>query len=249
MSEKKGWAADTFYARFTQRLIAALSAPTGEGPLYDVDMQLRPTGSKGPVAVSFASFEDYYDREAETWELLALTRARVVWATSPAFAEEAAVAVEAALRQPRDAARTARDVREMRELMERERPAKGDWDLKLSPGGLVDVEFAAQHLQIVHAAAGGPLRQNTGEALAAIRAARLTDGKSLDALEAAWRLQQDLTQLLKVALEDDADPKAEPAALKALLARAAGVRDFRALKKELAAVRKAARSAFEKVVS
>ena len=121
--------------------------------------------------------------------------------------------------------------------------------MKLAPGGLVDVEFAAQHLQIVHAAAGGPLRQNTGEALAAIRAAHLADDKTLDVLEAAWRLQQDLTQLLKVALEDDADPDAEPAALKALLARAGGVRDFRALKKALASVRKEARAAFERVVS
>jgi glutamate-ammonia-ligase adenylyltransferase len=247
MSEGKGWGAETFYARFTQRLIAALSAPTGEGTLYEVDMQLRPTGSKGPVAVSYAAFEDYYDREAETWELLALTRARVVWSTSEAFAADAAKAVEEALRRPRDAKKTALDVREMRELMERERPPKGEWDLKLSPGGLVDVEFAAQHLQIVHAAQGGPLAQNTGDALAAIRAAGLADAGSLDALEAAWRLQQDLTQLLKVALDDE-DPEGEPKALKALLARAGGVRDFKALKVRLAMVRKGARKAFEAVV-
>jgi len=249
MSEKKGWAADTFYARFTHRLIAALSAPTGEGTLYEVDMQLRPTGSKGPVAVSFAAFDDYYDREAETWELLALTRARVVWATSDAFAAQATAAIEDALRRPRDPARTATDVREMRELMERERPPKGDWDLKLSPGGLVDVEFAAQHLQLIHAAEGGPLRQNTGDALAAIRGEGFADPAALDALEAAWRLQQDLTQLLKVALAEGADPEAEPKALKALLARAGGVRDWRALKSKLAAIQRAAREAFESVVT
>ena len=111
------------------------------------------------------------------------------------------------------------------------------------------MEFAAQHLQIVHAAAGGPLRQNTGEALAAIREAGLASAKDLDALEAAWRVQQDLTQLLKVALEDNADPESEPKALKALLARAAGVRDFKALKARLAAVRKDARRAFGSVVN
>ena len=249
MSEKKGWAADPFYARFTQRLIAALSAPTGEGTLYEVDMQLRPTGSKGPVAVSFAAFEDYYDREAETWELLALTRARVVWATSDAFAAQAAAAIDDALRRPRDPKRTAVDVREMRELMERERPPKGAWDLKLSPGGLVDVEFAAQHLQLIHAAEGGPLCQNTGEALAMIREAAFADPGPLDALEAAWRLQQDLTQLLKVALDEGADPEDEPKALKALLARAGGVRDWRALKTKLAGVQRAARQAFEAVVT
>src|SRR6185369_8826205 len=138
---------------FTQRLIAALSSPTAEGALYDVDMQLRPSGTQGPVAVSEAAFESYYGGEAETWEFLALTRARVVWASSEAFAGACEVAVESALRQPRDRQRTAADVREMRELMTRERPPQGDWDLKLGPGGLVDIEFAAQFLQIVNAGA------------------------------------------------------------------------------------------------
>src|SRR6185295_12821149 len=135
------WDASTFYGRFTQRLIAALSSPTAEGQLYKVDMQLRPSGTKGPVAVSFAAFEHYYEGEAETWELLALTRARIVWATSEGFAADAQRAIETALRRPRDRAETAKDVREMRELLEQERPAKGDWDLKLGPGGMVDIEF------------------------------------------------------------------------------------------------------------
>src|SRR5206468_2865705 len=191
-----------FYGRFTQRLIAALSTQTAEGGLYEVDMQLRPSGTKGPVAVSFAAFEHYYQSEAETWEHLALTRARVVWATSEAFAADSARAIERALRQPRDRKATAADVRDMRQLLERERPPKGDWDLKLSPGGLVDIEFAAQFLQLAHAAEGGPLRPNTSEALAAFRETRLAPSEPLVALERAWRLQQDLTQLMKVALED-----------------------------------------------
>ncbi len=72
----------------------------------------------------------------------------MVWASSPAFKVRAEAAIEAALRRPRDAKKTAADVIEMRELMERERPGKGDWDLKLDPGGLVDIEFAAQFLQL-----------------------------------------------------------------------------------------------------
>ncbi|HUZ13396.1 MAG TPA: bifunctional [glutamine synthetase] adenylyltransferase/[glutamine synthetase]-adenylyl-L-tyrosine phosphorylase [Caulobacteraceae bacterium] len=226
----RGWAAETFYGRFTGRLITALSAPTAEGELYDVDMQLRPSGTKGPVAVSFAAFGAYYGGAAETWEYLALTRARVVWATSDAFAARAAAAIEAALRAPRDVRRSARDVLAMRQLMARERPAKGFWDLKLHDGGLVDVEFAAQHLQLVHASGGGPLRQNTAEALAALSAAGLAPAGPLDALAAAWRLQQDLGQLLKVALPDGADPDREPRPLRALLARAGGARDYRSLK-------------------
>ena len=257
MSAVKGWDAVTFYGRFTQRLIAALSSQTGEGGLYEVDMQLRPSGTKGPVAVSFAAFEGYYegpkDSGAETWELLALTRARVVWATSPAFATDAEAAFDAALRRPRDRAQTAADVREMRELMHRERPSKGEWDLKLSPGGLVDIEFAAQYLQLAHAAPdakgdGGPLDPNTAAALAAFREAGLAPDAALGDLEAAWRLQQDLTQLLKVALDDGADPDAEPAAFKSLLARAGGVRDYRQLAAALKRARAAARAAYEAIV-
>ena len=248
-SELKGWDAVTFYGRFTQRLIAALSSQTAEGGLYEVDMQLRPSGTKGPVAVSFAAFEGYYEAEAETWELLALTRARVVWATGEAFAAAAQAAIDAALRRPRDRAATARDVREMRELMARERPPKGDWDLKLSPGGLVDIEFAAQFLQLAHAADGGPMAPNTAEALAAFRDARLAPAHPLADLERAWRLQQDLTQLLKVALEEGADPEAEPPAFRALLARAGGARDFRQLRAALKRARAAARKAYEAIVA
>ncbi len=248
MSSIKAWGAESFYARFTQRLTSALSAPTGEGTLYEVDLKLRPSGTKGPVAVSFAAFEDYYAREAETWELLALTRARVMWASSPAFQARAEAAIEAALRRPRDPVKTALDVLEMRELMEQERPGKGVWDLKLTPGGLVDIEFVAQFLQLKYAADGGPLAQNTGEALAALRSAGLADDAALASLEAAWRLEQDLSQLIKVALEDGGDPEAEPKAFKALLARAGQVRAFASLKTKLAKAKTEARAAFETVM-
>ncbi len=248
MSKVKGWAAETFYARFTQRLVSALSAPTAEGGLYEVDMRLRPSGTQGPVAVSLNAFEGYYEGEAETWEFLALTRARVVWSSSPAFAEVAAEAVETALRRPRDAARTAKDVKAMRALLEKEKPAKGFWDLKLSRGGLIDIEFAAQHLQIVHAATGGPLRPHTGEALAALKAAGLVAPDEADELERAWRLQQDLSQVLKIALPEGEDPSHEPEPLRALLAKAGHAADFKALTETLREQKAAARRAFEAVL-
>jgi glutamate-ammonia-ligase adenylyltransferase len=247
-SKLKGWAAETFYARFTQRLLAALWAPTAEGPLYEVDLRLRPSGTQGPVAVSLNAFQDYYSREAETWEYLALTRARVVWSSSPAFAQVGEQAIAAALRRPRDAARTARDVKAMRALMDKERPAKGFWDLKLARGGLVDIEFAAQFLQIVHAAAGGPLRVHTGEALAALREAGLAPEAAARDLEAAWTLQQDLSQVLKVALPEAEDPSQEPEALRALLAKAGHAESFAALTETLKADKAAARRGYEAVL-
>ena len=247
-SDLKGWDGSVFYGRFTQRLIAALSSPTAAGQLYEVDMQLRPSGTKGPVAVSFAAFDSYYQGEAETWELLALTRARVVWSTSEDFATDASTAIEAALRRPRRRAQVAKDVREMRQLLEEERPPKGDWDLKLSPGGMVDIEFAAQFLQLVHAAEGGPLAPNTAAALAALGRAGLVAMGPLGALLEAWRLQQDLTQLIKVALGDGPDPDREPKAFQGLLARAGETRSFKALQARLAAARAAARLAYAAVV-
>jgi glutamate-ammonia-ligase adenylyltransferase len=237
VSSIKGLSADTFYARFTQRLVAALSTFTAEGGLYQVDLQLRPSGTKGPVAVSLTAFQDYYAGEAETWELLALTRARVVWASSEPFATAAGQAIETALRRPRDAAVTADDVLAMRALMASERPPDGFWDMKLNDGGLVDIEFCAQHLQLIHANAGGPLRANTGAALDALTDAGLASPAALADLTAAWRLQQNLSQLLKIALEDGGDPAGEPKPLRALLARAGDTRDFRSLKAKLASTR------------
>ena len=248
VSAGKGWMAETFYARFTQRLIAALSAPTAEGGLYEVDMRLRPSGTAGPVAVSAAAFEGYYRAEAETWEIMAMTRARVVWASSARFADWVTDAVETALRRPRDPLATAADAREMRALIADEKPPSGFWDLKLAPGGLVDIEFVAQYLQIAHAAGGGPLRAHTAEALAAFAEAGVAEPDAVAALQDAWRLQQNLSQLLKVALEEDADPTGEPKAFRVALARAGGVRSFAGLAGRLRAARAAALAAYDRLI-
>ena len=246
-SAGKGWWAETFWGRFTQRLVAALSSPTAQGGLYEVDLKLRPFGSDGAVAVSLKALADYYAKDAETWELLALTRARVAWTTSEAFGAEVAALVATVLKAPRDRAAIAADTRAMRRLMDKERPPKGLWDLKLSPGGLVDIEFAAQFLQIVSAEVGGPLVRHTGEALAAC--AGLADEADLATLRDAWILQQDLSQVLKVALPESADPSGEPAGFRQLLARVAHVRDFRSLTARLKTARVQARKAYAAVLA
>ena len=249
-SSIKGWGAETFYARFTQRLIAGLSALTAAGRLYDVDMRLRPSGTAGPVAVSFGAFQNYYlAGEAETWEFLALTRARVVWSTSADFAAEASRLIEEALRQPGGSkAQIAADVLDMRQLMEAALPAKGFWDMKHSPGGLIDIEFVAQYLQLSVAGSGGPLATPTVEALRQLGKAGVLSPTQVDDLEAAWSLQQSMSQLLRVALSESADPQAEPRAFKALLARSAHVANLSALKRKIAAQRQNARRAYVDLV-
>ncbi len=234
VSDGKGWAAGVFYSRLTQRLIAALSAHTAEGGLYEVDMRLRPGAAKGPVSLRLASVEDYYADRADTWEFMALTRARVVWCDDPVFGSRVEAALEAILRRPRPDVDIAADARRMRDLMARERPAQGFWDLKLTAGGQVDAEFAAQTRQLAAAADGAPLTVSTLEALA-----------GAPALAEAWRLQQALTQTLAAAFDDRPDPDEEPSGFQRRLAEAGGCADFETLKARLVAARRAARAAFD----
>ncbi|WP_443748477.1 bifunctional [glutamine synthetase] adenylyltransferase/[glutamine synthetase]-adenylyl-L-tyrosine phosphorylase [Asticcacaulis solisilvae] len=249
MSTVKGWAAETWFGRFTQRLIAALSAPTHEGFLYEIDMKLRPTGAKGPVAVSLAAFENYYTKEADTWEFQALTRARIVWSSSADFADLVRLKIETILRSQRSRGETALDVLNMRALMEKERPAKSFWDFKLSVGGQVDAEFAAQYLQLIHAADGGPLRSGTLQALSAMQRAGLASAADIEALSLAWRVQQSLAQVMRVSLTETDDPHSEPEAFQRKLARAVHTRRLDTLEKKLRDIRKRARTAFESIVS
>jgi len=193
--------ASDFYTRLTQRLLSALSAPTEEGTLYEIDTKLRPSGSKGPVAVRLSSFERYYAEEAWTWELQALTRLRVV-AGDQALSARVSDVTRAALARKRDEAKIIAEVVDMRERMERERAARSIWDLKLAPGGFVDIEFIAQALQLVWAErAPNVLRANTGEALAELVKAGALSPDAGGMLTDAWRVLSDLRQLLRIALD------------------------------------------------
>ena len=109
-----------YYARLTQRLITALSSATAEGTLYEVDMRLRPSGHKGPVATQLSSFIEYQAKEAWTWEHMALTRARVI-AGPPALSARVEAAIRTALVKPRDRAKIAADVLDMRERIAKEK--------------------------------------------------------------------------------------------------------------------------------
>jgi glutamate-ammonia-ligase adenylyltransferase len=238
-----------FYARLTQRLISALSAPTEEGLLYDVDMQLRPSGSKGPVAVRFSSFERYYAAEAWTWELLALTRLRPV-AGDHDLGARVVAAARAVLTREHSTARILADVADMRARMDRERPARGAWDFKLAPGGFVDIEFIAQAGQLL-AASGDPkvLSVNTGEALVALEAAGALDPHAAATLKEAWRLLTMLHRTLRVCLEGEFDPDAANEGLKRLLARVAGAPDYSSVAARLADLQARVRELFAAFVA
>src|SRR6266702_7592302 len=141
--------AAVYYIRLTQRLIAALTVRTRRGRLYAVDMRLRPSGGQGPLATQFASFRAYQAEEAETWEHMALTRARFV-AGDATLGREAEAFVAELLARPRKKSCLAKDVRDMRALIAREKGETESWNLKLASGGAMDVEFIAQYLVLAH---------------------------------------------------------------------------------------------------
>ncbi len=222
-----------FYARLTQRLITALSAATAEGALYEVDMRLRPSGQQGPVATQLKSFVDYQTSKAWTWEHMALTRARAVCGP-PDLRARVDAAVRTSLVWPRDRAKIVADVLDMRARIAKEKGTDDIWDLKQVRGGLVDVEFIAQYLQLVHAAAHPQvLDTNTVGAFRKLRNAGLLAPAHADVLIPATRLLHDLTQILRLCIDGRFDPATAPNGLKDLLARAGDAPSFAELEGRL----------------
>ncbi|WP_170564389.1 glutamine-synthetase adenylyltransferase [Ruegeria atlantica] len=133
----------TYYARFTQALITALSAPMSQGRLYEVDMRLRPSGNQGPVATSWASFTNYQQNEAWVWEHLALTRAHVI-AGDGGLAQDIEAFRTNLLSQPRDRQKVLHEVADMRARLAAAKSPAGIWDAKNGPGRMMDIELMAE---------------------------------------------------------------------------------------------------------
>jgi [glutamine synthetase] adenylyltransferase / [glutamine synthetase]-adenylyl-L-tyrosine phosphorylase len=158
----------SYYARLSQRLIGAITAPTAEGRLYAVDMRLRPSGEAGPIASHFAGFARYQRESAWTWEHMALTRARPV-AGDATLRQLITAALDAVLKAPRDPRSLVIDVAAMRRRIADENPRPSPWDLKNRGGGLIDLEFIVQYLMLREAASSPQiLRRGTAQALLAL---------------------------------------------------------------------------------
>ncbi|PZR00926.1 MAG: bifunctional [glutamine synthetase] adenylyltransferase/[glutamine synthetase]-adenylyl-L-tyrosine phosphorylase [Cereibacter sphaeroides] len=175
--------ARAYYARLTQVLVTALTAPTAEGKLYEVDMRLRPSGRQGPVATSFDSFRAYQRDEAWTWEHLALTRARVL-----AGPPDLAGAVEAFRREllveKGQGPQVISDAGAMRARLVAAWAPPAAWEAKIGPGRLMDIEFLAQTAGLLSAS---PLRTPDAQLRAGMRIGFLS-ADEVETLMAAWRL-------------------------------------------------------------
>lgn len=240
--------ASVYFARMAQRFITALTVMTAEGGLFEVDMRLRPSGNKGPVAVSFETFRNYQMNEAWTWERLALTRARVI-AGAPSIRCQVQGAILEALTAERERAKVLADVCDMRGRLDRERPAKSVWDLKEAKGGLFDIEFIVQGLQLVNAGSHPDmLRNNTLHALRRLHTNGLLSDSDAEDLERALTLYQQLLQLLRLTVGDDIVPTDFSASLRTLIAETNCGDTFEEVEHELRMRERRVREVFMRVL-
>ncbi|MBI3496676.1 MAG: bifunctional [glutamine synthetase] adenylyltransferase/[glutamine synthetase]-adenylyl-L-tyrosine phosphorylase [Proteobacteria bacterium] len=232
--------AGQYFGRLSQRLLAGLSALTAEGRMYEVDMRLRPSGSKGPIASNLEGFVRYHDESAWSWEHLALTRARPI--AGPEGLRQAATAViKDVLTRRRDPDKLIIDVADMRQRMAKEqaRPTGtiSDWEIKHRSGGLVDVEFIAQYLQLRHAHDHPEvLATNTTVALEKLAEAGLIAKRTAAELIRATGFWRRLQGLLRLTVSGEPEDRTIPDGVKEALALAGGAADFDRLKREMSDV-------------
>ncbi|OQM73591.1 bifunctional [glutamine synthetase] adenylyltransferase/[glutamine synthetase]-adenylyl-L-tyrosine phosphorylase [Manganibacter manganicus] len=228
---EKPLAPSHYFARLTQRLIAAVSAPTAEGILYELDLRLRPSGNKGPVATHIDAFRKYQRSEAWTWEQMALTRARAI-AGDDALCTEVESEISALLALPHDRKKVLRDAAEMRALIEEEKPPRDLWDIKLVPGGLIDLEFIAQTAVLIGAIEGEVRSTNTAEIIARLTPDFAPAQMRQDLSDAA-ALYMALTQMIRLCLVSGFDRNDVPPGLADLLLAATDLPDFSVLEAHL----------------
>jgi len=240
---EKPLAPSHYYARLTQRLIAAVSAPTAEGVLYELDLRLRPSGNKGPVATHIESFRRYQRENAWTWEHMALTRARAV-SGDAAFCAAVEDEVAAIIALPRDAAKVAREAVDMRKMIAQEKPPRDLWDIKLIPGGLIDLEFIAQVAVLTHRSSDGPRHTGTAEVLARLDPG-FADPQVRQELVDAYLLYLSLTQMIRLCLTGPFEREDMPPGLADLLLRSTDLPDFGVLEAHLSETSRKIRADFE----
>ena len=225
-----------YFARLSQRLINAVTAQTAEGTLFEVDMRLRPSGAAGPIASSLEAFVKYHEDEAWTWEHMALSRARVVFGPDELRQKVEQIILETFTRE-RDADGLLCDVADMRARMDTEHHSDFVWEVKHRRGGLVDIDFIAQYLQLRHAPdCPQILSPNTRNALRAIRDNGYLDAAIADELVEGIDLWQAVQSVLRLTIEGDLDAEREDEVTQGLqktLAQVSSTTDVEALKEKM----------------
>ena len=230
----KSLAPAQYFGRMTQRMINSLTAMMAEGPLYEIDMRLRPSGTKGPLATSLTAFRKYHDESAWTWERMALVRARAVAGTGDLRGRvESAIATILGI--PVDPDKLLRDAADMRQRIAKEKTSDCIWDVKNLRGGLVDIAFIVQYLTLRHIDGTPDIRDaNTVASLDKLKAAGVLAQAHWQVLMDAQDLWMGLLGILAETIEGTLTKDKENLITGALaddLVRVAGAEDFDSLKR------------------
>ncbi len=237
-----------FAARMTKRLIRYLTAVTEDGPLYDVDMALRPSGGAGPITVSQMAFDRYYADQAWTWEYMALTRARVVAASSPEYAVFLSNRISEVLRTAGTEDKIKADVLDMRKRLWSEKPPRSDWDIKRVRGGRIDLEFIVQGLSLISASKGVAVVGNIRGAIGALKDSGSLTNTEHAALLGGYDFLENLRQVFAVCLNDVFDPDEATDRLKEVLCKMLNKQSFNGLTETYHAHRDAISDIFLKYI-
>lgn len=237
-----------WFVRFSHSFVGALTAQGQGGPLYQVDMRLRPSGNAGPVAVSRTAFASYHAHESWTWERLALTRARVMAAT-PGYSRTVNETILQALcrTEPRDKILT--DTASMQARLAAEIKPRGPFDVRAIPGGMMEVGFVAQALQLIHGPENHALFQpHTATALQGLATAGYLSRARADILIHAdflWRTIQGINRITGLSEKAITPP---PSMLEPLL-RLTGFKTQLRLQREMADTACAAHDIFTQIIT
>lgn len=233
-----------YFARLTQALVTALSAPTAEGKLYEVDMRLRPSGQSGPVAISLEAFDSYQRNDAWLWEHMALTRARVIAGEAGLQASVAALRKEV-LQQSRAAAAAATEAQEMRQRLVDAGRLGSHWAVKDGPGGVQDIELFSQLLALL---AGSTARRSADQLEAAEEVGLIqvqTRRELTDALSRFGRV----THALRLLADVDSAPDSLGAGGQNMVLRDLDAPDLATADADLAECRKRAKTLIDQTIT
>ena len=229
----KPLAASTYFDRLCQRFVGAITALGREGRLYEVDTRLRPLGSDGPLAASFAAYDQYFNELAWTFERMALTRARVIDAPAPLRSKLEATILKH-LTQPTAVDQLRADAAQMRQRIEQEFGSKNHWNIKYYRGGMMDIDFIAQYLQLRHGATHPDIfGASTQQVLIRLKLAGLLPGEDAETLIEASGLYAHLLHLLRLCSDGSLKEEDTPQGLKTLLCDQLDFASFEELKNTL----------------
>lgn len=218
--------ASAYFIRLAQRIYSALTLMTPQGRLFDVDLRLRPSGDQGPLACSLDAFEKYQTSDAWIWEHLALTRARVVYATGNAALRVETV-IQGVLSRTTDRADVKNAISSMRTKLRSQHAPKGIWDVKRLDGGLTDTEF----LVLYHALTSERPQKETRltnlfEMVDWLSANRAIGSDDANDIKRALHLWHNIQWMLRLTLDSNAATDTLPKGLERRLVSVTGARSI-----------------------